>query len=112
VSDEQAAACWRASSAFVTASEHEGFLVPLVESMAFERPIVARAFGAVPETLGDAGVLLGPADGPAVLAEAMAEVVVDQQLREQLICKSRVRRQRFDVDRARRAFLGHLLEVV
>ena len=38
-------------------SEHEGFGVPLVESMLMEVPVLAYRAGAVPGTLGHGGVL-------------------------------------------------------
>ena len=39
-------------------SEHEGFCIPLVESMHFDIPIIAYDAGAIPDTLGGAGILL------------------------------------------------------
>ena len=55
---------------FVSASEHEGFCVPLLEAMHHRVPIVAFAAAAIPETLGDAGVLV-PSKAPADLAAAI-----------------------------------------
>ena len=57
VSSAQLAERYTASSLFVCASEHEGFCVPMVEAMAFGLPIVALSTTAIPETVGDAGVL-------------------------------------------------------
>jgi glycosyltransferase involved in cell wall biosynthesis len=74
----------RSSDILVTASEHEGFCVPLLEAMAFGKPVVARSVAAIPETLGGAGLLL-PADaGPALFAEAIAELIWDPALRLEL----------------------------
>src|SRR5262249_39674040 len=50
-------ACYRAAHVFVSMSEHEGFGVPLVESMLMDVPVLAYRAGAVPGTLGSAGVL-------------------------------------------------------
>ena len=61
---EQLAAYYRRADVFVTMSEHEGVCVPLLEAMSFEVPVVARAFGAIPETMGDAGLLLPAEDDP------------------------------------------------
>lgn len=102
---------YRRADAFVTASEHEGFLVPLVESMAFDLPIVARAHAAIPETLGGAGVLLPAAEDAFLLAEAMAEVLENGQLRSELVGRGRERLRAFDPDLARAAMLDHLLSV-
>jgi glycosyltransferase involved in cell wall biosynthesis len=49
-------ACYAAAHVFVSMSEHEGFGVPLVESMLLRVPVLAYAATAVPHTLGGAGV--------------------------------------------------------
>ncbi|HUP85261.1 MAG TPA: glycosyltransferase family 4 protein [Acidimicrobiales bacterium] len=112
LSMEAWAAHFRRADAFVTASEHEGFLVPLVESFAFGKPIVARAHAAIPETMGDAGLLLPPDEDPILMAEAMAEVLTNDVLRKDLVERGRDRLEVFDAERARAAILGLLLEVV
>jgi glycosyltransferase involved in cell wall biosynthesis len=68
----------------VTLSEHEGFCVPLVEAMAADVPILAYAAGAVPETLGGAGVLFSPKD-LEVAAELLGLLVYDRGLRQQVL---------------------------
>lgn len=50
------------SNLFLSMSEHEGFCVPLMEAMHFQLPVVAYSAGAVPETLGDAGILFQTKD--------------------------------------------------
>jgi L-malate glycosyltransferase len=49
-------ACYAAADLFVSMSEHEGFGVPLVESMLMRVPVLAYSATAVPHTLGGAGV--------------------------------------------------------
>ncbi len=71
------------ASAYVCASEHEGFCVPLLEAMAFSVPVVAYAAGAVPDTLGGAGVLLRNKD-PLVWAAVIDRVLRSAPLRAQL----------------------------
>ena len=56
VDEADLAAMFRSADAVVTASEHEGFCIPLLEAMTFEKPIVARACAAIPETVGDGGL--------------------------------------------------------
>ncbi|MBN2169061.1 MAG: glycosyltransferase family 4 protein, partial [Actinobacteria bacterium] len=51
ISDEDLAACYRDADVYLSMSEHEGFAVPLVESMAFDLPLLAYASTAVPHTL-------------------------------------------------------------
>src|SRR5215203_346996 len=80
VPDDDLAAFYRWSDAYVSLSEHEGFCVPLVEAMAADVPIVAYAAGAVPETLGGAGILFAPKD-LEVAAELLGSVVYDRHVR-------------------------------
>lgn len=97
---------------FMTASDHEGFCVPLLEAMSFDVPILARATSAVPETLGGAGLLLDPDDGPLVIAEAWATLLTDTEERERLVAKGRERLHDFDADEARAQVLQHLTSVL
>ena len=68
---------------YLSMSVHEGFCAPLVEAIAHGTPVVARAAGAVPETLGNAGIVLDGDDLPLV-AEAMHEVVSSPRTRAAL----------------------------
>ncbi|MFP4082626.1 MAG: glycosyltransferase family 4 protein [Candidatus Aminicenantes bacterium] len=58
IPDEEMFALYKASDVFLSASEHEGFGLPFIESMIFDLPIVAYLCTAVPYTLGGAGVLV------------------------------------------------------
>lgn len=81
VSDATLGRLYRDADVFVCLSDHEGFCVPLVEAMRADLPIVAYAAGAVPETLGDAGLLLDD-KAPSMVAEAVIEVLDNPSLRE------------------------------
>jgi len=94
VPDEDLAAFYRWSDAYVSLSEHEGFCVPLVEAMAADVPIVAYAAGAVPETVGGAGILFAPKD-LEVAAELLASVVYDRDVRGRVLEGQRRRLQDF-----------------
>jgi glycosyltransferase involved in cell wall biosynthesis len=112
VSDAELAAWYRRADVFLSASEHEGLGVPLVEAMAFGVPVVARALAAVPETVGAAGMLL-PADGSCVLAaECLNRVLDDESLRDEMTARGRERLGAFDPARARAAFRDQLVEMV
>lgn len=88
--DEELAAVYRSSHAYVSLSEHEGFCAPLVEAMAMDVPILAYEAGAVPETLGGAGLMFSPkAFEPA--AELLGQVIYDETLRARVIEGQRAR---------------------
>jgi len=105
------AAFYRAADVFATMSEHEGVCVPLLEAMRFDVPVVARDFGAVPETMGGAGVVLPAEDDPVLVAEALAEVLTDGSLREALVARGRQRVDDCRLEVAEAAFLSHLADV-
>ncbi len=83
VSPGELAAYFAAADAFVCASDHEGFCVPLVEAMGHGIPVVAYGVAAVPETVGHAGLVL-PTKEPLRFAAAVARVVTDERLRARL----------------------------
>lgn len=74
---------YRAADVFVCLSEHEGFCIPLLEAFHFGLPVIARPSGAVPETVGDAALLVDDPDR-AVVAELIHLAVSDAPLRSAL----------------------------
>lgn len=60
VSDEELAGLYAAASAVVVPSLHEGFGLPALEGMAAGVPVVAARTSALPEVVGDGGVLVEP----------------------------------------------------
>jgi len=90
VPDDELAAYYRMADAYVSLSEHEGFCAPLVEAMAGEVPVLAYAAGAVPETLGGAGLLFAPKD-LEFAAEALGMLIYDEGLRDRVLAGQRRR---------------------
>ena len=83
LSEAQLAAHYATADLFLCLSEHEGFCIPLVDAMRSGLPVVAYDAGAVGETLGGSGVLLGSLNALAV-AEVVHRVGADDALRRQL----------------------------
>lgn len=84
VTDREVATRLRHATALVTTSVHEGFYVPAVEAMASGVPVLASDVGAVPETTGDAALLLPPDAPPTHVAEALHALATDPELRDGL----------------------------
>ena len=84
VSDRDLRAYYRSAHLFVTCSLHEGFCVPLLESMYFGVPVLARESTAIPYTLAGAGVTFRSLDLP-LLASMVEEMVENRELREGLV---------------------------
>ena len=110
VSFEDLLACYRCSDVFVSMSEHEGFSVPLVESMVTELPIMAFSAGAVPDTLGGAGIQFNEKRYEE-LAEMAHLLTFDESLREAVIQSERTRSERFRPERVEAELLGYVEEV-
>jgi glycosyltransferase involved in cell wall biosynthesis len=108
VTEGELRAFYERASAFLVASEHEGFCVPLVEAMALGVPVVAYATTAVPDTLGEAG-LAWPEPDPYLLAQSAARVAKDGGLRRRLAEAGRRRyRDCFATAHLERAFADAL----
>jgi glycosyltransferase involved in cell wall biosynthesis len=74
VDEPRLRAAYRSADLFVMPSQHEGFCIPAIEAMASGLPVVAARAGALPETVGDAGLTFEPNDA-ADLAWQMARVL-------------------------------------
>jgi L-malate glycosyltransferase len=111
VPDEDLAAFYRWADVYVSLSEHEGFCVPLIEAMAADVPVLAYAAGAVPETLGGAGVLFAPKD-LEFAAELLGTLVYDREVREAVIAGQRRRLADFAPERIERRLLDVVGEFV
>ena len=98
VTDEELFGWYRAASAYVSLSEHEGFGVPLIEAMAFDLPVIAYASAAVAETLGDAGIAISEKD-PARILEPLIRLHGDRSFRGEVIRSQRQRLLRFSRER-------------
>lgn len=98
VPDVELAAYFRNAHAYVSLSEHEGFCVPVVEAMAMDVPVLAYAAGAVPETLGGAGVSFSPKDLEHA-AELLGALVYDEPFRRNVIAGQRTRLADFSPER-------------
>lgn len=82
------------ATVLATASAHEGFCIPVIEAMARGVPVVANRAGALPQTVGDAGVLVPDGD-VAALADAIISVLHNAELRSQMVARGLAHAQVF-----------------
>jgi glycosyltransferase involved in cell wall biosynthesis len=94
VPDAELAAYYRASSVYISLSEHEGFCVPLLEAMAMDVPVLAYSTAAVPDTLGGAGIQFAPKD-LEYAAELMGMLAFEDHPREEVLAGQRKRLEDF-----------------
>jgi len=107
VSHEELIAYYEGCDVFLCLSNHEGFCVPLLESMYHRLPIVSYRFTAVPETVQQAGLIL-PDKEPARVAAAIHRVVDDARLRDQLAAGAEERVDWFALARVKEGFVAAL----
>ncbi|MCS7002381.1 MAG: glycosyltransferase family 4 protein, partial [Dehalococcoidia bacterium] len=111
VTPAQLAAYYRCARVFVSFSAHEGFGAPLIEAMAAGVPVVAYAAAAVPETVGDAAILIHDLSLP-VVAEAVRCAAVDGPVRDRLIARGRAHAARFHPDAVAARFAAQMAPVL
>ena len=95
VDDAALAALYRHALAVVCPSLHEGFGLPVVESMAAGTPVVASDIPVFREVAGDAAVLL-PVDDAGAWRRTLIELSADTAMRERLGALGRERAGTFD----------------
>ena len=85
VDDADLPGLYAGARAFVLPSRYEGFGLTCLEAMACGVPVVAANRAALPETCGDAALLVDPDDPDAVgvaLQQAVSDAAVQDRLRE------------------------------
>jgi glycosyltransferase involved in cell wall biosynthesis len=107
VSNEELVAYYELADAFVCASEHEGFCVPLIEAFHMGVPVLAYAASAVPATLDGGGILLRDKH-PLKVASLINEVVSNSSLQQRVICTQDAALARLEA----RDFAGTLLHFI
>ncbi len=78
----------------VLPSIDEGFGLPIVEAMAYDKPVIAANAGALPEIGGGAGLYFDP-DQPTELARLMQSLSDDPELYLRLSRQARMESRRF-----------------
>jgi len=105
VSGARLEAYFRSADVFVSASDHEGFCVPLAEAMGHGMPIVAYGVTAVPETVAGAGLVL-PDKSAVPFAAAVGRVLSDERLRSTLAAAGLARAAQFDLSASTSRFVS------
>ncbi len=86
VASQDIPALMAGAEVFVMPSFFEGFGIPVLEAMAVGTPVVCSHVTALPEVVGDAGILMDPHD-PAAMRQAIQSVLDDPD--EQLLLRTR-----------------------
>ena len=111
IDDEDLPAVYQGALALVHPSRYEGFGLQLVEAMASGVPVLASETTSLPEVLDGAGLLFDP-ENPDSMAQQMARIIGDPELRSALAAKSRQRAQFFSWHKAAQQTLAVYLDLL
>jgi glycosyltransferase involved in cell wall biosynthesis len=91
VTDSDLAAAYRAARFTVLASLHEGYGLPVAESLALGTPVITTNYGSTKEIASAGGALLvDPRDDDAIV-DAMRQLLIDDELLQTLQCQIEAR---------------------
>lgn len=94
IPDEELPLAYNAAELFVFPTLYEGFGMPPLEAMACGIPVVTSNVASIPEVVGDAAVLVDPTK-TSQLADAMARVLGNNELKAQLRSRALEQAERF-----------------
>jgi glycosyltransferase involved in cell wall biosynthesis len=102
------AALYRMATLFAFPSLYEGFGLPPLEAMACGTPVVTSRISSLPEVVGDGALLVDPYSEEEI-AQAIARVLDDEDLRQRLVERGLARARGFSWERSvRQVHMGYL----
>ncbi len=104
---EELLAYYHLADVYLCLSEHEGFCIPLLESMFFGIPIIAYEAAAVPYTLNGAGIIFKEKRYEDI-AEAAHLLLTNKELRKATIEKEKARLKDFQKERIAVKLKAHI----
>jgi glycosyltransferase involved in cell wall biosynthesis len=109
---EELAQRYSSAQIAVVPSLYEGFGLPAAEAMACGAPVIATTGGALPEVVGDAGILVPPGSADA-LAASIKQLLDDKRAQQQMSEAGRKRvEEKFSWEQAARKTLEVYQEVL
>ncbi len=111
VSDGPLQSLYKRAKLVAVPSFYEGFGLPVVEAMAYGKPVIASNVSALPEIVGDAGLLVDPHD-PVDIASKIQQIVADKHLAEQLSQRALQRAKLFSWQKMAEATLQVYLQAL
>lgn len=111
VSHQELCSYYRLADVFLCLSSHEGFCVPLLESMYFQLPILALSGTAIDDTLSNAGIIFEKFDA-LFIAETANRIVRDNSFKMKILSLQNQRLRHFDKSRIENILLNNLKSLI
>ena len=105
IDDADLPALYSAATVFAYVSLYEGFGLPALEAMACGTPVIGSSLSSIPEVIGDAGLLVDPADVDA-MAAGLIGLLKDASARDAFLREGLQRAARFTWETAARQLLA------
>ena len=109
VDDADMAALYSGAIAFAYPSLYEGFGLPPLEAMKCGAPVITSNVSSLPEVVGDAGIMIDPADGDAFV-RALMRIYSDENFRAELSKKGLSRAKEFSWEKTAEVMLNVICE--
>ena len=93
----------------MSASEHEGFCVPIIEAMTVGIPVVAVNTAAIGETSASASILVSEPD-PELICEAVAKLEFDATKQAEMKERGFARSDKFDPRKSQQKYVQFISE--
>lgn len=101
VSQEEKFALYQSAEAFAFPSLWEGFGLPVLEAMAFGTPVLSSNISALPEVMGDSGLLVNP-EHEDEIRQGLRRLLLDPSVREKMVKTSAAQIKKFDWEQTAR----------
>ena len=105
VSDANLYALYANASGFLFPSLYEGFGIPVLEAMSCGSPVICSKQTALPEIVGNAGLLVDPLNANAI-SDAMESLLTNPKLSRDLSSRGRERAKKFTWRKSAEKLLG------
>lgn len=89
----------------------EGFGIPIIEAMNCDTAIITSNITSMPEVAGDATLLVDPFSVSSI-SDAMIHLVMNSDLRKELIEKGKIQRQKYSWDKTAEKFWNSIEKVL
>lgn len=106
VSDNELANLYKYCYCYISTTWYEGFGLPILEALNFEKPTIVSKVASIPEIVGDNAVFINPLDVDTVI-KGMVSIEEDSNLFNSLRCGCKKETSRFSWDDS----ANHLLKV-
>lgn len=102
--EEALGAIWQGCKCLVFPSLYEGFGIPIVEAMAFKKPVLCSNVGSLPEVGGDSVLYFDPRK-PDQIVSCLAKISSDQALVDELVDRGSQQLKLFDGEQMAKEYL-------